>query len=161
MGMVDHYQDEWDQRNSLYMKGVTPGIRYTVPIDDEAYRELVALRHAEYQKNGEYNYLLDKYKHYAAAIIKSHKGYVMPPEWRTDTVLALGKQIFENMEFELMPILSDALQDAGCNIDEIHERLQKGPWSRADWILLSLNGRSYPMPEIMTDTSMEPKNADM
>ena len=37
------------------------------------------------------------------------------PEWRTDTALTLAKQLYESREFSAMPILADALQDAGCN----------------------------------------------
>jgi hypothetical protein len=39
------------------------------------------------------------------------------PEWRTDTVLSLARQMYEAREFSAMPILADALQDAGCNHD--------------------------------------------
>jgi hypothetical protein len=38
-------------------------------------------------------------------------------EWRTDTVLALARTMYESREFSAMPILADALQDAGCNHD--------------------------------------------
>jgi hypothetical protein len=40
------------------------------------------------------------------------------PEWRTDTVLALARTMYESRDFSAMPILADALQDAGCdNLD--------------------------------------------
>jgi hypothetical protein len=39
---------------------------------------------------------------------------VFRPEWRTDTALTLAKQMYESREFGAMPILADALQDAGC-----------------------------------------------
>jgi hypothetical protein len=38
-----------------------------------------------------------------------------PPEWRTDTAVALARQMYEAREFSAMPILADALQDAGCD----------------------------------------------
>jgi hypothetical protein len=41
------------------------------------------------------------------------------PEWRTDTALSLAKQMYESREFGEMPILADALQDAGCDTDDI------------------------------------------
>jgi hypothetical protein len=37
------------------------------------------------------------------------------PEWRTDTALTLARQMYESRDFSAMPILADALQDAGCN----------------------------------------------
>jgi hypothetical protein len=37
------------------------------------------------------------------------------PAWRTDTVVALAKGIFEDRAFDRMPILADALLDADCD----------------------------------------------
>ena len=39
-------------------------------------------------------------------------------EWRTDTALSLARQMYDSREFGAMPILADALQDAGCDNDE-------------------------------------------
>jgi hypothetical protein len=36
------------------------------------------------------------------------------PSWRTDTALSLARQMYESRDFGAMPILADALQDAGC-----------------------------------------------
>jgi hypothetical protein len=41
------------------------------------------------------------------------------PEWRTDTVVVLARQMYESREFSAMPILADALQDAGCDSEVI------------------------------------------
>jgi hypothetical protein len=41
------------------------------------------------------------------------------PEWRTDTAVALAKQMYDSREFGAMPILADALQDAGCDNADI------------------------------------------
>jgi hypothetical protein len=40
-------------------------------------------------------------------------------EWRTTTVLALANHIYESRDFSAMPILADALSDAGCPDDVI------------------------------------------
>jgi hypothetical protein len=37
------------------------------------------------------------------------------PEWRTDTAVTLAAQMYEARDFSAMPILADALQDAGCD----------------------------------------------
>jgi hypothetical protein len=37
------------------------------------------------------------------------------PEWRTDTAVSLAGQMYEAREFSAVPILADALQDAGCD----------------------------------------------
>jgi hypothetical protein len=40
-------------------------------------------------------------------------------DWRTDTVIALASMMYESREFSAMPILADALQDAGCDNDAL------------------------------------------
>ena len=40
-------------------------------------------------------------------------------EWRTDTVVLLARTMYEAREFSAMPILADALQDAGCDHDDV------------------------------------------
>ena len=39
--------------------------------------------------------------------------------WRTSTAVALAAQMYESREFGAMPILADALQDAGCDNPDI------------------------------------------
>jgi hypothetical protein len=41
------------------------------------------------------------------------------PEWRTDTAVALARQMYESRDFGAMPILTDALQDAGCEHPDV------------------------------------------
>jgi hypothetical protein len=41
------------------------------------------------------------------------------PAWLTSDVLALAKGMYESRDFGAMPILADALQDAGCEDEEI------------------------------------------
>ena len=57
--------------------------------------------------------------------------------WRTSTVLSLAKQMYESREFSAMPILADALQDAGCD-DELllaHCRHATHPHVRGCWVV--------------------------
>lgn len=42
-----------------------------------------------------------------------------PPKWRTDTAIALARQMYDARDFSAMPILADALQDAGCDNADI------------------------------------------
>src|SRR5262245_5101056 len=44
--------------------------------------------------------------------------------WRTDTVLSLACQMYDSRDFSAMPILADALQDAGCGEAGILEHCQ-------------------------------------
>jgi hypothetical protein len=41
------------------------------------------------------------------------------PSWRTSDVMLLAQRIYDVREFDVMPILADALQDAGCDSDDI------------------------------------------
>jgi hypothetical protein len=41
------------------------------------------------------------------------------PSWLTSTVLALATGIYDEKAFDRMPILADALQDAGCDNEQI------------------------------------------
>ncbi len=43
----------------------------------------------------------------------------LKPEWRTDTAVALARTMYEADDFGAMPILADALQDAGCASEEV------------------------------------------
>jgi hypothetical protein len=61
--------------------------------------------------------------------------------WRTDTAVALAKQMYDTRDFTPMPILADALQDAGCeNADVLshcrdpHQVHVRGCWV-ADLVL--------------------------
>jgi hypothetical protein len=59
------------------------------------------------------------------------------PEWRTTTALALAQGIYEERAFDRLPILADALQDAGCDNDDIlnHLRDTTTPHVRGCWAL--------------------------
>jgi hypothetical protein len=59
------------------------------------------------------------------------------PSWRTDTVTALATQMYESRDFGAMPILADALQDAGCDSDDIlsHCRDTKQVHVRGCWVV--------------------------
>jgi hypothetical protein len=58
------------------------------------------------------------------------------PAWRTDTTLSLARQINESRDFSAMPILADALQDAGCDNDAILDHCRgPGPHVRGCWVV--------------------------
>jgi hypothetical protein len=57
-------------------------------------------------------------------------------EWRTDTVKALAVQMYESRDFSAMPIIADALQDAGCDNPDIlaHCREEGTTHVRGCWV---------------------------
>jgi len=61
----------------------------------------------------------------------------MDPAWLTSTVLALARQMYGSRDFSAMPILADALQDAGCTSDDIlaHLRDPDATHVRGCWAL--------------------------
>jgi hypothetical protein len=66
------------------------------------------------------------------------------PDWRTDTAVALAKQMYDSRDFGAMPILADALQDAGCDSDDIlsHCRDPKQVHVRGCWVVDLILGKS-------------------
>ena len=69
---------------------------------------------------------------------------VFDPEWRTSTAVALAKQMYDARDFSAMPILADALQDAGCDNDDIlnHCRDANGVHVRGCWIVDLVLGKA-------------------
>jgi hypothetical protein len=58
------------------------------------------------------------------------------PAWRTDTVVALARQMYESRDFGAMPILADALQDAGCTNEDVLSHCRgPGPHVRGCWVV--------------------------
>jgi hypothetical protein len=59
------------------------------------------------------------------------------PAWRTADVLLLARGIYEERAFDRMPILADALQDAGCDNEDIlaHCRDANTPLARGCWVV--------------------------
>jgi hypothetical protein len=65
-------------------------------------------------------------------------------KWRTDTVLTLAKQMYESRDFGAMPILADALQDAGCDNEDIlnHCRDANQIHARGCWVVDLVLGKA-------------------
>lgn len=58
------------------------------------------------------------------------------PDWRTTTAVQLARGMYEGRDFAAMPILADALQDAGCdNADILDHCRGPGPHVRGCWVV--------------------------
>jgi hypothetical protein len=64
------------------------------------------------------------------------RGWMFDPSWRTAIAVSLAQQMYDSREFGAMPILADALQDAGCDNDDILSHCREpGEHVRGCWVL--------------------------
>jgi hypothetical protein len=73
----------------------------------------------------------------------SFRPVAFDPAWRTDTVLSLARQMYDARDFSPMPILADALQDAGCDSEGVlnHCRDTNQLHVRGCWVVDSVLGK--------------------
>jgi hypothetical protein len=65
------------------------------------------------------------------------------PAWRTDTAIALARQMYDSRDFGAMPILADALQDAGCEDEQVLSHCRDaGPHARGCWVVDGVLGKA-------------------
>ena len=66
----------------------------------------------------------------------------LEPRWLSSTVLDLARTIYDERVYERMPILADALLDAGCDSEEIINHCQgAAPHVRGCWVVDLLLGK--------------------
>jgi hypothetical protein len=64
------------------------------------------------------------------------------PHWKTAAVGALARGIYEDRAFDRLPILADALEEAGCtSADILRHGREAEPHVRGCWVLDLLTGR--------------------
>jgi hypothetical protein len=64
------------------------------------------------------------------------------PRWRTSDVVGLARAIYDEKAFERMPILADALMDAGCEDEPIIGHCRgDGPHVRGCWVVDLILGK--------------------
>ena len=65
------------------------------------------------------------------------------PAWRTATVISLAQAIYDGRHFDRLPILADALEDAGCTDAAILDHCrQPGEHARGCWVVDLVLGKS-------------------
>jgi hypothetical protein len=58
------------------------------------------------------------------------------PRWRTSDVVGLARSIYEDRAFDRLPVLADALMDAGCADDQVLGHCRgAGPHVRGCWVV--------------------------
>jgi len=67
----------------------------------------------------------------------------LDPAWRTPNVILLARSLSEEWRFEALPVLADALEEAGCTDPDILSHLRgPGPHVRGCWPLDLILGRA-------------------
>jgi hypothetical protein len=62
--------------------------------------------------------------------------------WLTTDVIAVGRAIYDERAFDRLPILADALEEAGCdNADILNHCRQPGEHVRGCWVVDALLGK--------------------
>jgi hypothetical protein len=65
------------------------------------------------------------------------------PEWRTPTAVALADAIYADRAFDRLPVLADALEEAGCdNLEVLAHCRGPGPHARGCWVVDLILGKS-------------------
>ena len=63
--------------------------------------------------------------------------------WHTSTVVALAEGIYADRAFDQLPILADALEDAGCGHPDVLAHCRgDGPHARGCWVVDLVLGKA-------------------
>jgi hypothetical protein len=91
--------------------------------------------------------LRDEHLRLQAAIFRDIVGNLLDPvafdpRWRTEDTLGLARGIYEERAFARLPLLADALMDAGCDDERLLGHCQsKGPHTRGCWVVDLILGK--------------------
>ena len=62
--------------------------------------------------------------------------------WRSETAVELATGIYEERAFDRLPILADALEEAGCDHADVLNHLRgPGPHARGCWVVDGVLGK--------------------
>lgn len=105
--------------------------------EDAAWRVFARDEHGQRERTGEV-----RRAHAAAVLAVVMPGRVWDPAWSTSHVTSLAHAMYDGRDFSAGPILADALQEAGCDDDDILGRLRRGAGLfRGCWVLDKATGR--------------------
>jgi hypothetical protein len=65
------------------------------------------------------------------------------PSWRSPTATAVALHMYDDRAFDAMPVLADALQDAGCEAHDVLEHCRRtGEHVRGCWVVDMVLGKA-------------------
>ncbi len=84
-----------------------------------------------------------RYAAYARDIANPFRPVAFDPVWRTSTAVAIAQEAYDSREFGNLPVLADALQDAGCENADVLDHLRgPGPHVRGCWVVDLVLGKA-------------------
>ena len=130
----------------------------------QTWRDVIITRNREYHPGDrDYELVLPRYR-ILEDLIGPDPLPAFEPAWRSDTAVSLAKEISQSRDYSAMPILADALQDAGCedpiilthcqNPEQVHVH---GCWL-LDLVLDKPQGPAEPPAEVPRRTSRRRKS---
>jgi hypothetical protein len=91
--------------------------------------------------------LRDEHLRLQASIFRDIAGNLLAPaefdpRWRTEDTLGLARGIYEDHAFARLPLLGDALMDAGCDDERLLAHCRsRGPHARGCWVVDLILGK--------------------
>jgi hypothetical protein len=72
-----------------------------------------------------------------------HRPVAFDPSWQTSIAVGLARAMYESRAFDRMPILADALEEAGCDTADVLAHCRgPGPHVRGCWVVDLVLGKS-------------------
>jgi hypothetical protein len=93
----------WCWEHATPVEGLEPWQRERVEVFDHRREQVVA----------------DHLPHLRDIVGNPFRPVAFAPAWRTEAVVALARGMYEGRDFAPMPVLADALDDAGCDHPDI------------------------------------------
>jgi tetratricopeptide (TPR) repeat protein len=80
-------------------------------------------------------------------IFNPYRAATVDPAWLTNQVVSLAQAIYGDRAFDLLPILADGLEEAGCSdLELLRHCRSSGPHVRGCWVLDLILGKIMPPP---------------
>jgi hypothetical protein len=96
----------------------------------------------EYQEAGQEAALLHMIHLIRCLYGNPFRPVVFNPGWRTETTVGLAARMYDGRDFHAMPILADALEEAGCDHPDVLAHCRDpGPHARGCWVIDLVLGR--------------------
>lgn len=119
-------EEGWGKMRRFAMGGYTGPLTAEV---DEAEQQKAEWEMRQYRKGVE---LLRSFRFCLFPV----ESTLADPSWLSSTAVAIAAGIYHDTAFDRLPILADALQDAGCENEDILNHLRgEGPHVRGCWAL--------------------------